>query len=274
MDHKIFDSSIARFRLAEAGKPDASGLAIDVHIISPGWGSSGYYSDLALQKGCEAGVYPLGMHMHLDHPTREAEQTQPARTISGESPLVAVLTVAGHYLESGWDKTPDNPTGAGVYAMAKVLPRYVEDLKALAGSIGISHYVSGKSEVGVAPDGRKGPIITELIADPMNTVDFVTVPGAGGHYRTLFESIGILRATNTESTKAIRAREALAETYLKYGYYTSIEDARRAAGIHRETHSGDSLESIEARKRYRDALVSTGSSISSANRLAGLEGDP
>ena len=175
----VFDSPFSHFRLIEAGKKGE--LLIDVHIIGPGWGSSGYYSEAVLRKACESGVYPEGMHMHIDHPTRAAEKEQPARTIKGESPLAAVLTEAGHYDPKGWD-------GPGVYAKARVMPQFIEDIKAMDGHIGISHYVSGKSEVGEA-EGKKGPIITELIADSLNTVDFVTVPGAGGHYRTLFSEM-------------------------------------------------------------------------------------
>jgi hypothetical protein len=68
------------------------------------------------------------------------------------------------------------------------MPQFVQDIRAMDGHIGISHYVSGNAESGEA-EGRNGPIITELIADPLNTVDFVTVPGAGGHYRTLGEAM-------------------------------------------------------------------------------------
>jgi hypothetical protein len=167
-----------KFRISEA---QSDGLIIDVHVISPGWGSSGYYSEAVLQKACADGVYPAGMHMHIDHPTREAEESQPARTLQGESPLAAIFTEPGQFVPSGWD-------GTGVYTRAKVLPAFVEDIRAMAGHIGISHYVSGVSEVGEA-EGKKGAIIKELIADPLNTVDFVTVPGAGGHYRTLGEAL-------------------------------------------------------------------------------------
>lgn len=180
----IFDSPIANFRLIEAKQ----GLKIDVHIISPGWGSSGYYSEKVLRKACESGVYPVGMHMHIDHPTRTAEKEQPARTIKGESPLAGILTEAGRYVVDGWD-------GPGVYAQARVLPQFVEDIRAMDGHIGISHYVSGEAEPGEA-EGRKGPIITELNADSLNTVDFVTVPGAGGHYRTLFGEMKVRRDPN------------------------------------------------------------------------------
>lgn len=169
----IFDSTIAHFR--EAGKPDKSGLAIEVHIIAPGWGSSGYYSPTVLQEACKKKVYPEGMHMHWDHPTAKAEKDQPARTLKD---LVGVLTEDGHYDEHGWD-------GPGVYAKAKIFPDWIETVKAMGEHIGISHYVSGTAESGEAA-GRKGPIIKELYPDALNTVDFVTVPGAGGHYRTLF----------------------------------------------------------------------------------------
>ena len=187
----IFDSPIAHFRLIENGKQEKPGLLIDVHIIAPGWGSSGFYSEKVLRKACETGVYPEGMHMHIDHPTRTAAKEQPARTIKGESPLAAILTKAGHYEAAGWD-------GPGVYAQARVLPQFVEDIKAMDGHIGISHYVSGVSEMGES-EGRKGPIITELLADDLNTVDFVTVPGAGGHYRTLFGEMKVRHDPNPDN---------------------------------------------------------------------------
>lgn len=181
----IFDSAITKFRLIEAG-PGSSGMAIDVHVIAPGWGSSGYYSDTLLQESCEKGVYPVGMHMHIDHPSRTAEKEHPARTILGESPLAAIFTEAGHFDASGWD-------GPGVYSKAKILPNFVEQIKAMDGHIGISHWVSGRSEEGCAPDKKRGKIVKELWPHPTNTVDFVTVPGADGHYRTMFSEMKVGR---------------------------------------------------------------------------------
>lgn len=193
----IFDSTIAHFRVIEADQARGQGMLIDVHIIAPVWGSSGYYSEAVLTDACKKRVYLKGMHMHLDHPTREAEKNQPARTLAGESPLAAIFTEDGHYEKDGWDKTQENPTGAGVYTVARVLPKFEEDIRAMAGHIGISHYVDGIAEEGTAPDGRKGMIIKELRPSPLNTVDFVTVPGAEGHYRTLFSEMKV-RAGQTE----------------------------------------------------------------------------
>jgi len=218
----VFDSPFSRFRLVEAGKKGE--LLIDVHIIGPGWGSSGYYSEAVLKKACESGVYPEGMHMHIDHPTRAAEKEQPARTIKGESPLAAVLTEAGHYDPKGWD-------GPGVYAKARVLPPFIEDIKAMDGHIGISHYVSGTSEVGEA-EGKKGPIIKELIADSLNTVDFVTVPGAGGHYRTLFSEMKVGRQDpigNMDNTgeKMADKQESLTLSEVRTNHPEIFEEMKR-----------------------------------------------
>jgi len=205
----IFDSPIAHFRLIEGEKPDPAGMLIEVHIIAPVWGSSGYYSEAVLREACKKRVYPEGMHMHLDHPTREAAKNQPARTLAGQSPLAAIFTEDGHYEVSGWDKSPENPTGAGVYTKARVLPKYVEDIRAMAGHIGISHYVDGIAEEGTAPDGKKGPIIKELRASSLNTVDFVTVPGAEGHYRTMFGEMKVRPDPNPNSDKQ---RKIMGET--------------------------------------------------------------
>jgi cation transport regulator ChaB len=207
-----FEGTISAFRLVESA--DKSTSLIDVHVIAPGWGSSGYYSPDTLKEACKKRVYPEGMHMHLDHPTREAAKNQPARTISGESPLAAIFTEDGHYEEKGWD-------GPGVYTKARVLPKYVEDIRAMAGHIGISHYVDGISEQGEA-DGKKGPIIKELRASPLNTVDFVTVPGAAGHYRTMFSEMKVrTMADPTENDRlaeeALPWDECIAKAMDEYG---------------------------------------------------------
>lgn len=166
---------VMRFR--EVSGPEAKPGTIEVHIIRPGRGSSGYYFEDVLKKAVESGVYPAGMLMHWDHPTRQQEEDQPAR-VTGT--IAAVLAENAQYREEG---DPDAWDGPGPYALAEVRPKYQEDLKWLAGKIGVSHYVDGLSKEGEGPDGKKGRIITELLPSPFNSVDFVTIPGAGGHSR-------------------------------------------------------------------------------------------
>jgi len=182
-------------RFRESAGSDARPGLIDVHIIRPGWGSSGYYGEAKLRKACEAGVYPKGMLMHMDHPTRKQEADNPARSTET---LAAVLAEAGHYETDGWD-------GPGVYSTADIRPHRREDLKWLSGKIGVSHYVDGIAEDGTAPDGKKGRIITELRASPFNSVDFVTIPGAGGHSRSIAEVL-------KESLDEDNQRKKMAET--------------------------------------------------------------
>ncbi len=193
-------------RFRESAESGARPGLIDVHIIRPGWGSSGYYGEAQLRKACEMGVYPKGMLMHMDHPTRKQEADNPARPTET---LAAVLAEAGHYETDGWD-------GPGVYSTADIRPHRREDLKWLSGKIGVSHYVDGIAEDGVAPDGKKGRIITELRASPFNSVDFVTIPGAGGHSRSIAEVLKESQSNNqrkkmTESKQlSIRLTEILA----------------------------------------------------------------
>ena len=162
-------------RFREVSGSAAKPGTIEVHIIRPGRGSSGYYSDDVLKKACEDGVYPSGMLMHWDHPTRQQEEDQPAR-VTGT--IAAALNENAQYRAEG---DPNAWDGPGPYAIAEVRPKFAEDLKWMAGKIGVSHYVDGKSVEGKGPDGKKGRVITELVASPFNSVDFVTIPGAGGH---------------------------------------------------------------------------------------------
>jgi cation transport regulator ChaB len=248
----IFDSPIAHFRLIEGGKPDSAGMLIEVHIIAPVWGSSGYYSEAVLREACRKRVYPEGMHMHLDHPTREAAKSQPARTLAGESPLAAIFTEDGHYEEKGWD-------GPGVYTIARVLPKYVEDIRAMAGHIGISHYVDGIAEEGTAPDGKKGPIIKELRASSLNTVDFVTVPGAEGHYRTMFGEMKVRPDPNPNKTKKrenmgenIQESLTLSEVRSKYPeVVTELKEQLKAEMKTEETTKDQSAKLSEAATKIR-----------------------
>jgi hypothetical protein len=265
----IFESMVTHFRLNEAGRPDAS--LIDVHIVAPVWGASGYYPESVLREACRKRVYPEGMHMHLDHPAREAASGQPARTIAGDSPLAAIFTKDGHYESSGWDTTPENPAGAGVYTVARVLPKFVSDIRAMAGSIGISHYVEGTASEGTAPDGRKGLIIRELRASPLNTVDFVTVPGAAGHYRTLFSEMKVradptgdekteqrkkmVKGTQeTQALSAIRTAhpEVVAELEQRLAEELRIESATTISALEQENKT---LKGQIARMTARDYVV-------------------
>lgn len=134
-------------------------------IISPGWGSSGYYSPEVLERA--APRYAAGTQMFWDHPTRSDEQERPERSLRD---LAATLSEAGHWEANG-------PRGPGIYSRMKVFPQFAEAVKALAPNIGLSHYARGPSKEGEA-EGRRGPIIEDITG--VRSVDFVTLPGRGG----------------------------------------------------------------------------------------------
>jgi len=206
----LITGDVMRFREA-AGSAKNPGL-IEVHIIKPGRGSSGYYTQEVLKKACESGVYPAGMHMHMDHPTAKQEEDQPARTVGT---IAAVLAENAVYRDEGDPAAWDGP---GPYAHADVRPDRREDLAWLSGKIGVSHYVSGTHEETSCPDGKRGRLIKELIPSPFNSVDFVTIPGAGGHSRSIAEVLKESQSNNQRKNMADNHQESLtlAEVRSKY----------------------------------------------------------
>lgn len=168
----IFDEALIPSNLSE--KSIQSNGTARIRIIKPGWGSSGYYSELMLERDA-AKVYTPGLHMYLDHPTSIEEKGRPERSVKD---LAAVI-------EGNVAYEKNHPDGAGVYADAHVFGPYRGMLKEMAPYIGLSHRAQGKSKAGQA-EGRSGSIIESL--DKAFSVDFVTLPGAGGGLVQMYES--------------------------------------------------------------------------------------
>lgn len=174
-------------RLVEATQQaDAKTGRLSIQVITPGWGSSGYYS----QQVCEAAA-PLvraGTHMYLDHPSESDRMNRPERSVRD---IAAVITE-----DARWDAK----LGA-VVAEAKVLPPYREVLTGLAEHIGLSITGSATDVVEGEAEGRRGPVIAGLAA--INSVDFVTRAGRGGKVLEVLESARFVE----EATASDRARQ-------------------------------------------------------------------
>lgn len=150
---------------------------IDLKLIAPGWGSSGYYSaDVLREDGPQA--WPAGTHMYLDHPTESGARERPERSVRD---LAAVTVSTPEFREKGI-------AGPGLYAKASVLPQYSEIIDALAPYIGVSIRAGGSFREGEA-DGKSGRLITKIAKSDYGSVDFVTKPGAGGKVLALMESM-------------------------------------------------------------------------------------
>ena len=155
----------------------------NIKLIAPGWGSSGYYSKETLRKA--APVFGKGTKMFWNHQTAAEEAARPEGDLNH---------LAGELLEDATYRE-DLPSGPGLYAKARVFERFTGAVRDLKDSIGTSIRAYGKAKAGEA-DGRKGPIIEEISS--AKSVDFVTVPGAGGQILSLFEAAGRVPVRESE----------------------------------------------------------------------------
>lgn len=168
---------------------------IPVKIIQPGWGSSGYYPAEVLERDGPK-VFKKGTKMYWNHQTRQEEAERPEGDLRN---LAAELVTDARYMANG-------KAGAGLYADAKVFESYKSAIDDLALHIGTSIRAAGKAQQGMA-EGREGPVVTELSRG--KSIDFVTVPGAGGQIVTLFEAArGAVQNTTTESVEPNFVKES------------------------------------------------------------------
>lgn len=152
-----------RGRLLEATTSQAGAVRRPIQIITPGWGSSGYYSAEVLERAAANRVIPKGTHMYLNHASESERTDRPERDIEK---IAAVLVE-----DATWD-------GNRLIADAELMGPHAEMIEALKPYIGVS--ISGSAtdiSIGEA-EGRRGPIIEDLAK--VDSVDFVTRAGRGG----------------------------------------------------------------------------------------------
>ena len=183
---------------------------IPVKIIAPGWGTSGYYPpDVLARDGPK--VFEAGTKMFWDHPTEEEEAARPEgslRNLAGELARDAY-----------WDES--SVLGPGLYADAHVFGAFQGAIDELAPHIGVSIRGRGKAEDGEA-DGRSGRIVKEIAT--IQSVDFVTMPGAGGQVLQLFES-----ARDASGVKPNRRNKKMEELRKLQEANKQLEDERLKA---------------------------------------------
>jgi len=149
---------------------------VPIKIIQPGWGSSGYYPKDVLERDGSK-VFTKGVKMFWNHQTVSEEYERPEGDLDN---LAGEFISDARYEENGI-------AGEGLYADAKIFDKYKDVVKDLAPHIGVSIRASGIAEEGEV-NGERGMVIEELLN--ARSVDFVTVPGAGGKVIEMFESIG------------------------------------------------------------------------------------
>lgn len=156
----------------EEGRVVAADGTVDVRLISPGWGSSGYYSADVLRT-CGPKIFQAGTQMFMDHPTAEEAAARPGGSMQR---LGGALVTSAE-----WRDQPE----PGLYAKARVFAPYDGLLEQVAPYTGVSIRALGVGKVGYA-EGRQGRIVTDMTHG--QSVDFVTRPGRGGRVIEMLES--------------------------------------------------------------------------------------
>lgn len=211
-------------------------------LIAPGWGSSGYYPAEVLKRDGPK-VFKTGTHNYINHPTVAEEQARPEGDVDN---LGSVLIEDAKWYDTFTDKRGKDH-GPGLYAQARVKPAFAETLNTFGTEIGTSIRASGKARVGEA-DGKKGPIIETITT--AKSVDYVTLPGAGGKVVSLFESArqSPLSTEGSQPMSDEKELQALKESIVTLQRQLQMNDAANA--VHRVL-SAPEYQTIPAHTRNR-----------------------
>ena len=149
-----------------------------VRLITEGQGSTGVYTKEALQ-GSFAEAFPIGTHMYIDHATEVESFERPEGTLTK---LAAVIAETPY-----WRDDPE----PGMYATIEVVEQWAPFIEQVSGIIGVSIHCGATlvqdDDIATA-EIPSPPVIESFIPSPVNSVDFVTVPGAGGRLVEALES--------------------------------------------------------------------------------------
>lgn len=138
-------------------------LKIRIKVIQAGKGSSAFYPKEVLQRDGPT-TFPAGTKMYWNHATAAEEAARPEGNLDH---LAAVTTSPATWDESG-------PKGPALYANADVYPDFADRVKAKGKDIGVSIRAYGEGK----QDKATGFTLQKFTRG--SSVDFVTLPGAGG----------------------------------------------------------------------------------------------
>lgn len=195
-------------KLTEQGGATSSttstGARARVTIISPGQGSSGYYSPEVIAEAAE--LFVPNTHMYLDHAT-ESERAE--RGVRSLKDLVGVI-----------ESAPTLNHNGALVADVKIMPAWREFVKEAYPYIGVSISASGEIE-----ESEQGRVVKKLTA--VESVDFVTKPGRGGKINALLEAA----VTNQEFSESTEKEGGMTVTITEAEHKALTENAARVAEL-------------------------------------------
>ncbi|MFC5268456.1 hypothetical protein ACFPJ1_40660 [Kribbella qitaiheensis] len=181
-----------------------------IQVISPGLGSSGWYSPQVLEAAAKAKVWPKGTHVYFDHPTATEDEERPARSVKD---LAAVLTE-----DASWN-------GSALVAAIKPagLGKTVLENDTFRSAVGVSVRASAEGEVGEVA-GKRVWVVKEIFPDTFNSVDIVTHAGRGGVILESARKAQVEEAGELDSDRRDKFRNAVRDAHASEGVDVWVED--------------------------------------------------
>lgn len=171
-----------------------------LRLIKAGWSMNNrLYGAEVLKQAARDRAFPAGLHCYVDHASEEEEYTHPSGSVKN---LAAVLTE-----DARWDEGTQS-----LIAEARLFEPWRGPLTQMAeaGAIGMSIRAWMTGQEGER-DGREGFLVDWVQG---RSVDFVTVPAAGGEVISVLEAVGaepVVEAANLGAWLESRLHLALTQ---------------------------------------------------------------
>ena len=224
-------------KITEAAKVSRVGpKKIMLTLITPGQGSSGYYSPETLETAATERAFPKGTFGMVNHATEKERAERPEGDLRN---LIWVTLEDAHVNEEG-----------ALVAEARVVSAWRDFIEEVGEFIGAS--ISASAVVSETAEGR---VVERIIPHPFNTVDAVTVAGRGGKPGEILEAARVIES------RSILAEETTShdvEAYISYAVRKTHSDEegygawldahddtyayfRKRGGMFRQTYTRDGV---------------------------------
>ncbi len=159
---------------------EAFSIGTKIKLISPGKGSTAWYTESALKQAATDKIFHAGLPMRIDHPT-EAESSQ--RPEGSVKDWGAVLSKDAEWLESYVDRSGKD-LGKGLYSEIKPFSDHAQTIAEKGPYAGVSIMANGNAlvEAGRTVVKEGVPVLAKFTS--AEGADMVTRAGAGGMFLT------------------------------------------------------------------------------------------
>lgn len=180
------------FTESTSGLKESGDGSYKVVLITPGQGSSAYYTEELLKEQGPA-AFPAGTHSYLDHP---ADLQNPKRS---PEKLLGVFTEDAHFVD-----------GEGLVSRFKPMKHWRDFIEEVKDYVGMSVFVEGDSEEREV-DGKNTIVAESLKPNIVNTVDLVSYAGRGGHFAESLVQAALKNSLEQGTSKEEQEQMALSD---------------------------------------------------------------